>query len=64
MGPLFHPVNYRNLEAYKQESLHFKNTTTFMLVTGLSALQYVNLNSSRNLYIIGFSVFFSIVSSQ
>ncbi|XP_046676697.1 solute carrier family 23 member 1 isoform X2 [Homalodisca vitripennis] len=28
---------------------------------GLSALQYVELNSSRNLYIIGFSMFFSLV---
>ncbi|XP_025422632.1 solute carrier family 23 member 2 [Sipha flava] len=28
---------------------------------GLSALQYVQLNSSRNLYIIGFSIFFSLV---
>ncbi|KAL1458368.1 hypothetical protein WDU94_008525 [Cyamophila willieti] len=28
---------------------------------GLSALQYVDLNSSRNLYIIGFSMFFSLV---
>ncbi|XP_050425734.1 solute carrier family 23 member 1-like isoform X1 [Adelges cooleyi] len=28
---------------------------------GLSALQYVQLNSSRNLYIIGFSMFFSLV---
>ncbi|XP_014283866.1 solute carrier family 23 member 1 [Halyomorpha halys] len=31
---------------------------------GLSALQYVQLNSSRNLYIIGFSMFFSLVLSQ
>lgn len=31
---------------------------------GLSALQYVELNSSRNLYIIGFSMFFSLVLSQ
>lgn len=31
---------------------------------GLSALQYVNLNSSRNLYIVGFSVFFSIVLTR
>ncbi|XP_069697558.1 solute carrier family 23 member 2-like isoform X2 [Periplaneta americana] len=28
---------------------------------GLSALQYVDLNSARNLYIIGFSIFFSLV---
>ncbi|PSN43429.1 Solute carrier family 23 member 1 [Blattella germanica] len=28
---------------------------------GLSALQYVDLNSSRNLYIIGFSIFFAMV---
>lgn len=28
---------------------------------GLSALQYVDLNSARNLYIIGFSMFFSLV---
>nr|CAD7264902.1 unnamed protein product [Timema shepardi] len=28
---------------------------------GLSALQYVDLNSSRNLYILGFSVFFGLV---
>uniref|UniRef100_A0A0K8S4G3 Solute carrier family 23 member 2 n=3 Tax=Lygus hesperus TaxID=30085 RepID=A0A0K8S4G3_LYGHE len=28
---------------------------------GLSALQYVDLNSSRNLYILGFSMFFSLV---
>ncbi|KAJ9597192.1 hypothetical protein L9F63_026919, partial [Diploptera punctata] len=28
---------------------------------GLSALQYVDLNSSRNLYIVGFSIFFSLV---
>jgi nucleobase transporter 1/2 len=35
-----------------------------MTVIGLSALQYVNLNSSRNLYIVGFSVFFSMVSSM
>lgn len=31
---------------------------------GLSALQYVELNSSRNLYIIGFSMFFSLVLSK
>ncbi|CAH0381091.1 unnamed protein product [Bemisia tabaci] len=31
---------------------------------GLSALQYVNLNASRNLYIIGFSMFFSLVLPQ
>ncbi|CAG2060110.1 unnamed protein product, partial [Timema podura] len=28
---------------------------------GLSALQYVDLNSSRNLYILGFSIFFGLV---
>jgi hypothetical protein len=33
-----------------------------LMPTGLSALQYVNLNSARNLYIIGFSIFFSLVS--
>ncbi|XP_075973954.1 solute carrier family 23 member 2 [Anticarsia gemmatalis] len=31
---------------------------------GLSALQYVNLNSSRNLYIIGFSLFFPLVLTK
>ncbi|XP_026729143.1 solute carrier family 23 member 2 isoform X2 [Trichoplusia ni] len=31
---------------------------------GLSALQYVNLNSSRNLYIIGFSTFFPLVLTR
>ncbi|XP_077285299.1 solute carrier family 23 member 2 isoform X2 [Arctopsyche grandis] len=31
---------------------------------GLSALQYVNLNSARNLYIIGFSIFFPLVLSK
>ncbi|CAH0579530.1 unnamed protein product [Chrysodeixis includens] len=31
---------------------------------GLSALQYVNLNSSRNLYIIGFSIFFPLVLTR
>ncbi|XP_069697554.1 solute carrier family 23 member 2-like isoform X2 [Periplaneta americana] len=31
---------------------------------GLSALQYVDLNSSRNLYIVGFSIFFSLVLSK
>ncbi|CAG4975797.1 unnamed protein product [Colias eurytheme] len=31
---------------------------------GLSALQYVNLNSSRNLYIIGFSLFFPLVLTR
>ncbi|XP_046989524.1 solute carrier family 23 member 1 isoform X1 [Schistocerca americana] len=31
---------------------------------GLSALQYVDLNSSRNLYILGFSIFFPLVLSK
>ena len=31
---------------------------------GLSALQYVNLNSARNLYILGFSIFFPLVLSK
>ncbi|XP_044732390.1 solute carrier family 23 member 1 [Chrysoperla carnea] len=31
---------------------------------GLSALQYVNLNSARNLYILGFSMFFPLVLCQ
>ncbi|XP_076233301.1 solute carrier family 23 member 1 [Calliopsis andreniformis] len=31
---------------------------------GLSALQYVDLNSARNLYILGFSVFFPMVLSK
>ncbi|XP_015121949.1 solute carrier family 23 member 2 isoform X1 [Diachasma alloeum] len=31
---------------------------------GLSALQYVDLNSSRNLYILGFSIFFPMVLSK
>ncbi|XP_047995153.1 solute carrier family 23 member 2 [Leguminivora glycinivorella] len=31
---------------------------------GLSALQYVDLNSSRNLYIIGFSLFFPLVLTR
>ncbi|CAH2036821.1 unnamed protein product, partial [Iphiclides podalirius] len=31
---------------------------------GLSALQYVNLNSSRNLYIVGFSLFFPLVLTR
>lgn len=33
-------------------------------VSGLSALQYVNLNNARNLYIIGFSLFFPLVLSK
>lgn len=39
----------------------FKFRTEFI---GLSALQYVNLNSSRNLYIIGFSLFFPLVLTR
>ncbi|XP_046481884.1 solute carrier family 23 member 2 isoform X2 [Neodiprion pinetum] len=31
---------------------------------GLSALQYINLNSARNLYILGFSMFFPLVLSR
>lgn len=31
---------------------------------GLSALQYINLNSARNLYILGFSMFFPLVLSK
>lgn len=31
---------------------------------GLSALQYVDLNSSRNLYIVGFSLFFPLVLTR
>ncbi|XP_032682024.1 solute carrier family 23 member 1 [Odontomachus brunneus] len=31
---------------------------------GLSALQYINLNSARNLYILGFSMFFPMVLSK
>ncbi|KAJ8681354.1 hypothetical protein QAD02_017141 [Eretmocerus hayati] len=31
---------------------------------GFSALQYINLNSARNLYILGFSVFFPLVLSK
>ncbi|KZC09741.1 Solute carrier family 23 member 1 [Dufourea novaeangliae] len=31
---------------------------------GLSALQYVDLNSARNLYILGFSIFFPLVLSK
>ena len=30
---------------------------------GLSSLQYVDLNSTRNLFILGFSIFFGLVSS-
>lgn len=33
-------------------------------VTGLSALQYVDLRSSRNLYIVGVSIFFPLVLCQ
>lgn len=29
---------------------------------GLSNLQYVSLNSSRNLFVLGFSIFFGLVS--
>ena len=29
---------------------------------GLSSLQYVDLNSTRNLFILGFSIFFGLVS--
>lgn len=36
--------------------LHF-----VLLLAGLSALQYINLNSARNLYILGFSMFFPMV---
>ena len=31
---------------------------------GLSSLQYVDLNSTRNLFILGFSIFFGLVSSS
>ena len=31
---------------------------------GLSNLQFVDLNSSRNLFILGFSLFFGLVSSN
>ncbi|KAG8042724.1 hypothetical protein G9C98_005364 [Cotesia typhae] len=31
---------------------------------GLSSLQYINLNSARNLYILGFSIFFPLVLSK
>ncbi|KAK0160844.1 hypothetical protein PV328_008210 [Microctonus aethiopoides] len=31
---------------------------------GFSALQYINLNSARNLYILGFSIFFPLVLSK
>lgn len=39
---------------------------TFGMITavGLSNLQFVNLNSSRNLFIIGFSIFFALTLSQ
>ena len=30
---------------------------------GLSSLQYVDLNSTRNLFILGFSIFFGLVST-
>ena len=30
---------------------------------GLSSLQYVDLNSTRNLFILGFSIFFGLVSN-
>jgi len=32
--------------------------------TGISSLQFVDLNSSRNLLVFGFSIFFSLVVSQ
>lgn len=40
--------------------------TMFGMITafGLSALQYVNLRSSRNLYIVGISIFFPLVLCQ
>ena len=31
---------------------------------GLSSLQFVNLNSSRNLFVLGFSIFFGLVSNK
>lgn len=34
------------------------------MVVGLSALQYVDLRSSRNLYIVGVSIFFPLVLCQ
>lgn len=36
----------------------------FFIVIGLSALQYVDLRSSRNLYIVGVSIFFPLVLCQ
>ena len=33
-------------------------------VSGLSSLQFVNLNSSRNLFVLGFSIFFALVSTH
>ena len=38
----------------------------FSMITavGLSSLQYVNLNSTRNLFVLGFSIFFGLVSYE
>lgn len=39
-------------------------TISFQVVLGLSALQYVDLRSPRNLYIVGVSLFFPLVLCQ
>ena len=38
----------------------------FSMITavGLSSLQFVNLNSTRNLFVLGFSIFFGLVSYE
>lgn len=43
---------------------HICNGLNFLCFQGLSALQYVDLRSSRNLYIIGISLFFPLVLCQ
>lgn len=48
----------------KSNSLCVDRWINCCLFAGLSALQYVNLNNARNLYIIGFSLFFPLVLSK
>ena len=64
---IFHQrVLWKSLRGHKRTSRlsfrrHFYNPSPFSSTVGLSQLQSVNLNSSRNLFVLGFSIFMGLV---
>merc|ERR1719447_2645827 len=50
-----------NNERNKNKTYKKKMIIIHMIKAGLSNLQFVDLNSTRNLFVLGFSIFFSLV---